>query len=55
MIADSTYLRAMFGSAAVLGPLAGLVLGILGVLDVQGLALAPTTVLLGMGDPARHP
>lgn len=48
MIADSTYLRAMFGSAAVLGPLAGLVLGILGVLDVQGLALAPTTVLLGM-------
>jgi len=47
MVADSTYLRAMFGSAAALLPLAGLVLGVLAVLDVDGLALAPTAVLLG--------
>jgi len=47
MVADSTYLRAMFGSASLLLPIAGIVLGILAVLDVAGAALAPTTALLG--------
>jgi hypothetical protein len=48
MVADSTYLRAMLGSAAVLPALAGLVLGVLAVLDVNGLALAPAALLLGL-------
>jgi len=48
MIADATYVRAMFGAAGLLLPIAGLTLGILGVLNVQGLAMAPTTILLGL-------
>ncbi|MBU6245847.1 MAG: hypothetical protein KGP12_11595 [Actinomycetales bacterium] len=47
MVADSTYLRAMFGSASLLLPIAGIVLGILASLDVAGTALAPATALLG--------
>ena len=47
MVGDATYVRAMFGSAAMLAPIAGMVLGILAVLDVRGLALAPAVALLG--------
>lgn len=47
MVADSTYLRAMFGSASLLLPIAGIVLGVLASLDVAGAALAPATALLG--------
>lgn len=47
MIGDATYVRAMFGSAAMLAPIAAVVLGVLAVLDVNGLALAPSVALLG--------
>ena len=47
-IADGTYLRAMFGSAALLLPILAVVLGALGVLNVNGLALAPSVVLLSV-------
>lgn len=48
LLADSTYLRAMFGSAALLLPIAAIVLAILGVIGVNGLALAPSVVILGL-------
>jgi hypothetical protein len=48
LLADSTYLRAMFGSAALLLPIAAVVLAILGVIGVNGLALAPSVVILGL-------
>lgn len=48
MVADSTYLRAMLGSVAVIPVLAGLVLGVLAALDVNGLALAPAALILGL-------
>lgn len=47
-IADGIYLRAMFGSAALLLPILAVVLGVLGVINVNGLALAPSVALLGV-------
>ncbi|GDX31650.1 hypothetical protein LBMAG15_05840 [Actinomycetes bacterium] len=47
-IADGTYLRAMFGSGALLLPILAVVLGVLGVVNVNGLALAPSVVLLSV-------
>lgn len=47
MVADSTYLRAMFGSASLLLPIAGIVLGAVALADVSGLAVAPSAALLG--------
>ena len=47
-IADGTYLRAMFGSAALLLPIIAAVMGVLGVFEVNGLALAPSVVLLAV-------
>ncbi len=47
-IADGTYLRAMFGSAALLLPIIAAVMGVLGVFEVNGLALAPSVVLLSV-------
>lgn len=46
LVADSTYLRAMIGSIAVLLPLIGITLGVLGVQDVKGLAIVPSLFLL---------
>jgi hypothetical protein len=42
---DAGYLRAMFGAASVLLPLAGVVLGALAVADVGGQALPPTVAI----------
>jgi hypothetical protein len=47
MVADSTYVRAMFGSASLLLPIAGVVLGAVAVANVNGLAVAPSAALLG--------
>lgn len=47
MVADSTYLRAMFGSASLLLPTAGIVLGAAAVASVNGVDLAPSAALLG--------
>jgi hypothetical protein len=46
LLLDSTYLRAMFGSAALVLPAVGLVLGLLAWRDVGGLALAPSLLIL---------
>lgn len=48
LLADGTYLRAMFGSAALLLPIAAVVLAIIGVIGVNGLALAPSVIILGL-------
>ncbi|HUY85477.1 MAG TPA: hypothetical protein VMU77_00065, partial [Acidimicrobiales bacterium] len=42
LVNDSAYIRAMFGSMALLAPLAGLVLGVLGVINTHGQAVPPT-------------
>ena len=46
VVADGTYLRAMLGSSALLGPLAGLALGVAAVSDSGGDALPPATALV---------
>ena len=43
--ADGTYLRAILGSASLLGPLAGLVLGVAALRDTGGAALPPAATL----------
>ncbi|CAB4924978.1 MAG: hypothetical protein F2836_02035 [Actinobacteria bacterium] len=48
LLADSTYLRAMFGSSALLLPIAAVVLAVMGVIGVNGLALAPSVAILGL-------
>ena len=48
LLADSTYLRAMFGSGALLLPIAAVVLAVMGVIGVNGLALAPSVAILGL-------
>lgn len=45
VVADGTYLRAIFGSTALLGPLAGIALGVMAVRDTGGDALAPAAAL----------
>ena len=45
VLADSTYLRAIFGSASLLMPLAGLALGIAAVNDTSGDAIPPALAL----------
>lgn len=48
LLADNTYLRAIFGSGALLLPIAAVVLAVLGVIGVNGLALAPSVMILGL-------
>ena len=48
LLADSTYLRAMFGSGALLLPIAAVVLAVMAVIGVNGLALAPSVAILGL-------
>ena len=48
LLADNTYLRAMFGSGALLLPVTAVVLAVMAVIGVNGLALAPSATILGL-------
>lgn len=48
MVSDNAYLRAMLGSAALVLPIAGIVLGIAAGLQVDGLAMAPAVTLVAV-------
>ncbi len=48
LLIDNAYLRALFGSLALLLPIAGIVIGVLAGLQVHGVAVAPAVTLLGL-------